>query len=85
MALAAQIALGVVLSFLLIRHLALIVRVAALALLALLMVFLVLCVWPAFRLVRWSRRSDRWWTRKHSQDVASRPLAQPAPRIPHSR
>jgi hypothetical protein len=84
MALVGQIALGIVLSFVLIRHLPLIVRAAALVLLALVMVFLLLCFWPAFRLVRWSRRSDRWWARKHSPDMASRALGQQAPRIPHS-
>jgi len=84
MPLVAQIALGVGLSFLLVRHLHLIIRVSALLLLALVMMILVLCVWPAFRLVRWMRRPDHWWTREDSRHLASPALGQPVRRIPHS-
>jgi hypothetical protein len=84
MLLVAQITLGVGLSFLLLRHLPLCIRVSALLLLALVMMFLVLCVWPAFQLVRWMRRPDHWWTREHSPHLTSPALAQPVRRIPHS-
>ncbi len=53
MLLVAQIALGIVLSFLLLRYLPLIIRAGALVLLALAVVFLWLCFWPVIGPVRW--------------------------------
>jgi hypothetical protein len=67
----AQIALGIVSSVLLLRHLPLIIRLGALLLLALVMVFLWVCFWPVLGPVCWIRRSNRWRRREHSSDVAS--------------
>ena len=53
MLLVALIAVSVVLSFVLRRHL--IVRASALVLLSLMMMLMLLCFWPAFRLIDWIR------------------------------
>ncbi|HYX73159.1 MAG TPA: hypothetical protein VE819_00560 [Steroidobacteraceae bacterium] len=84
MLLVALIALGTALSFVLLRHLPLIIRASALVLLSLMMMFILLCFWPAFRLVDWIRRADRKGTPKQRPDVAAPALGQPDRRIPHS-
>jgi CBS domain containing-hemolysin-like protein len=84
MVLVAQVALGIVLSFLLFRYLALIIRLGALLLLAIVIVFLWLVAWPVIVPVRWARRLGVRETEKHSPDAASPALGEPGRHIPHS-
>lgn len=85
MLLVAQVALGIGLSFLLLRYLPLIIRLGALVMLALVMVFLCLVALPVIVPVRWARRLSVHGAEKPSPDVASPALGQPGRHIPHSR
>lgn len=84
MLLVAQVALGIGLSFLLIRYLPLVIRLGALVLLALVMVFLCLVALPVIVPVRWARRLTVRGAEKHPPDAASPALGEPGRHIPHS-
>jgi len=83
MLLVAQVALGIGLSFLLLRYLPLVIRLGALLLLAIVIVFLWLVAWPVIMPIRWARRLSVRGTEKHSPDAASPALGQPGRHIPH--
>ena len=84
MLLVAQVALGIGLSFLLLRYLPLVIRLGALLLLAIVIVFLWLVAWPVIMPIRWAWRLSARGTEKHSPDAASPALGQPGRHIPHS-
>jgi hypothetical protein len=84
MLLVAQVALGIGLSFLLLRYLPLIIRLGALVLLALVMVFLCLVALPVIVPIRWARRHSVRGPQEHPSDVAPPALGQPGRHIPHS-
>ena len=84
MLLVAQVALGIGLSFLLLRYLPLIIRLGALVLLALVMVFLCLVALPVIVPIRWARRLSVRGPQEPSSDGAPPALGQPGRHIPHS-
>jgi hypothetical protein len=67
----AEIAVGIAVSFLLVRYLPLIVRVSALLLLVLVMLLLLLCFWPVIGPVCWIKMTNRGWRPKRWSDMAS--------------
>ena len=84
MLLAAQVALGIGLSFLLLRYLPLVIRLGALVLLALVMVFLCLVALPVIVPIRWARRLSVRGPQEPSSDGAPPALGEPGRHIPHS-
>jgi len=84
MLLVALLAVGIVLSFLLVRYLPLIIRLGALMLLALVMVCLWLIAWPIVGPVRWVSHLHLRGAEKHASAASSTTLPESSRHIPHS-